>query len=772
MTFRSIANIALRAFPIIAMAAVGCSSDSGTTGPQTRSGGPGSLFVRDTTIAVGVSPWTMAVADFDTNGAPDVAVANLGSGEISLLYNSPHRRVFRTATPKAPIPKFWLDSTGTSYRPRALAASDVNADGLPDLVATFMDPDTSARQDRLLVLLNEGVDSLGRIEYDVALDTLAGKRIRDLFVGNIDATDDGVEIVAASSQAGEPPLVVLSRPSKAMAVDSSIRFSGSFPSDEEVDVRLDAAIHLLFNDDVAYKDSLKDPSWVTIIGEIEDIGQVDTIRIASVVAKSVTIDGTRYNQHTLVPARMFRPSEVVTVSVRDAIRGTPKKPHNLSNPTALTFACEGLVIRESQPEDGRTNVSADSVIRLTFNWWLDPTTVATAIELRSRGGTIFPINASYDAEAFRVTVVPQTQQRESLIQPYDDLDLMVTGDLLDSLGRRTFAGDTVGFRIEGPRVIATTPANGSTARPETDPITGYSRIWMRFNTEMSLVASAEALQVIGDQSGRHEIEGIRASDSDRREVAAVLSSRLVAGEWVTCIATDALTSTFGTRLSKPHVWRFMVRPRSESALGGRDGNVGSDLIGGAVVGGRFTPAGQSVVLADQKGALALLAQQTDLSWANAGAIDGVPGWQIVRAGDLNSDGLLDLVTARLDSNYCRVLLNTGMVGGKASFADTATYGVGEFPTSIFLADLDGDGTTDIATANVGTNDVSVLLNLGDGTFGPETFYIVGDHPKAVTGADFDGDGDIDLIAANSTSNTVTVLLNLTALRDSPPVAAK
>ena len=93
-----------------------------------------------------------------------------------------------------------------------------------------------------------------------------------------------------------------------------------------------------------------------------------------------------------------------------------------------------------------------------------------------------------------------------------------------------------------------------------------------------------------------------------------------------------------------------------------------------------------------------------------------------------------------------------------------TYGMPNISPAMMLID--------IATANVGTNDVSVLLNLGDGTFGPETFYIVGDHPKAVTGPDFDGDGDIDLIAANSTSNTVTVLLNLTALRDSPPVAAK
>jgi hypothetical protein len=38
------------------------------------------------------------------------------------------------------------------------------------------------------------------------------------------------------------------------------------------------------------------------------------------------------------------------------------------------------------------------------------------------------------------------------------------------------------------------------------------------------------------------------------------------------------------------------------------------------------------------------------------------------------------------------------------------YPVGDAPYSIFAADLDGDGDLDLATANYGSDNVSILLN--------------------------------------------------------------
>ena len=74
------------------------------------------------------------------------------------------------------------------------------------------------------------------------------------------------------------------------------------------------------------------------------------------------------------------------------------------------------------------------------------------------------------------------------------------------------------------------------------------------------------------------------------------------------------------------------------------------------------------------------------------------------------------------------------------------------------ADFNGDGRTDLAVANSGTNDVSVLLSNGDGTFQNQVRYAVGDYPIALVAGDFTGDGRTDLAVANAGSYDVSVLL--------------
>ena len=56
--------------------------------------------------------------------------------------------------------------------------------------------------------------------------------------------------------------------------------------------------------------------------------------------------------------------------------------------------------------------------------------------------------------------------------------------------------------------------------------------------------------------------------------------------------------------------------------------------------------------------------------------------------------------------------------------------------------------------------MSVLLNTGNGTFAPKVDYPTGTQPLSVAAADLNGDGKPDLAAANLGTNTVTVLLNV------------
>ena len=89
------------------------------------------------------------------------------------------------------------------------------------------------------------------------------------------------------------------------------------------------------------------------------------------------------------------------------------------------------------------------------------------------------------------------------------------------------------------------------------------------------------------------------------------------------------------------------------------------------------------------------------------------------------------------------------------------YAAGDYPWSVFSIDLDGDGDNDLATANQNSDNVSILLNNGDGTFQSAVNYAAGDGPWSVFSIDIDGDGDNDLATANENSDNVSILFNLT-----------
>jgi hypothetical protein len=74
--------------------------------------------------------------------------------------------------------------------------------------------------------------------------------------------------------------------------------------------------------------------------------------------------------------------------------------------------------------------------------------------------------------------------------------------------------------------------------------------------------------------------------------------------------------------------------------------------------------------------------------------------------------------------------------------------VGDLPSSVAVADVNGDGRPDLIVANDGDKTVSVLLGNGDGTFQNQNTFSVGYSPISVAVADVNGDGRPDLVVAN------------------------
>src|SRR5271157_5948739 len=125
----------------------------------------------------------------------------------------------------------------------------------------------------------------------------------------------------------------------------------------------------------------------------------------------------------------------------------------------------------------------------------------------------------------------------------------------------------------------------------------------------------------------------------------------------------------------------------------------------------------------------------------------------VVAADLTGDGFLDLAVAEAFTNQVSVLLNKG----NGTFMAPVPYSVGQSPQSLVAVDF-GNGHVDLATANGDSDDVSVLLGNGDGTFEPQSRFGAGSSPMALVAADFNGDHRPDLAVTNQSSNDISVLL--------------
>jgi hypothetical protein len=155
----------------------------------------------------------------------------------------------------------------------------------------------------------------------------------------------------------------------------------------------------------------------------------------------------------------------------------------------------------------------------------------------------------------------------------------------------------------------------------------------------------------------------------------------------------------------------------------------------------------------------------------------------IAAADLRNDGKTDLAVASLESPGLAVLLGNG----DGTFQQPVYYDFGGSfaisPSSVTVAagDMNGDGIPDlVAAATVIANNVSysavlIFLGKGDGTFGPPgiSFPVASNSfPRGMALADFNGDGQLDLAFADQLGQPKSglneyVLLNTGAAKFSP-----
>lgn len=130
--------------------------------------------------------------------------------------------------------------------------------------------------------------------------------------------------------------------------------------------------------------------------------------------------------------------------------------------------------------------------------------------------------------------------------------------------------------------------------------------------------------------------------------------------------------------------------------------------------------------------------------------------------DLDLDGHADLAVVNRRDDTISVLLGRG----DGSFAPATSLPAGDRLAEggdgdaydLASLDVNRDGTPDLAVANRASNNLSLLIGKGDGTFRPGAIYAAGTTPYDVAAGDFDGDRDPDLAVGNGDSRDISIFL--------------
>jgi hypothetical protein len=132
--------------------------------------------------------------------------------------------------------------------------------------------------------------------------------------------------------------------------------------------------------------------------------------------------------------------------------------------------------------------------------------------------------------------------------------------------------------------------------------------------------------------------------------------------------------------------------------------------------------------------------------------------EFLATGDLDADGDLDLATANTTTSSVSILLGNG--AGSFTTAAGSPITVGSTPRSVAIENLDAGSVPDLVVSNYGSNNVSVLLGVGDGTFttAAESPIAVGALPRTVAIGNLNAGSVPDLAITNELSGTVSILL--------------
>lgn len=673
---------------------------------------------------VGDWPQRLTINDFNGDGKPDLAVPNFNANTVSLLQNNSSAGVISFAA-KADLP------TGTA--PFQATSCDLNGDGQPELVVA------NSQSSSFSVFRN--TTSGGVITF--APKTDIPLPFTTLYAAPHDLDGDGkVDLAFITQGAGLSLFRNTSTPEAISFAPRLERATGSMPRTVFIgDLNEDG------QPDIAHVNSLS----YTFSVHTNVLRAVPLIRSFSPATGSVdsviTITGSGLSGATAVeigsvPVASFT---ATATSIRAVVAGGATgdvvviTPQGNAVARGFTFQAPAPQVRSFAPASGATG----STVTIQGKYFLyggsSPLVYFGAVKATVTAATdttlavVVPPGASH--QPLTVTVNGRTA--------YAGAPFVVT---FPSSGNgfkpRSVAPRQVFASGSNPRRVVAADFDGD-GRPDllvTNQAAATASVFHNTGTRRK-IALATPLTLA---SAAEPFDGVSADfDGDGRlDVALTQFNGGNAG-------SVAVRRNIGTAGSIA-----FASPLTMEAGNGPQGIAAGDLDGD----GRP----DLVVTAGNSGSLLVYKNtSTDtgrIAFAAPVSLSALRQSTAVVLADLDGDGRPEVVTADFSGAAVTVRHNDSRAGN-LFFGVPASFPAGSQPAGLCAADVDGDGKTDIAVVNYGSNTLSVLRNNSSAatvSFDAKVDYPTGEAPRAVAAGDLDGDGRADLVVTANTPSAVSV----------------
>jgi len=699
----------------------------------------------------GTSPIAVAVADFNSDGFPDLAVANAGSDVVTILLGHGDGTFTSSSMPAG------LLGTG-------LISADFNGDGIPDLavangngggVAIFLGKGdgTFAAAPTLSGLAAWSLvadDFNGDGKIDLAVTASGGI---DIFTGNGDGTFNAPYMVPVPGSASSVSRVIAGDFNGDGKVDLAVsNGTNVVPSSGQVTV-------LMGNGDgtftAANSSTIPNAPVQIAVADFNldgklDFAALDTTGVVTVLTGKGdgTFDSPPYTATTevLTPLQGFAVADMDGDGRPDILYSAAYPPNHdyvffgLTKPTqtastapvALDLSGVGQhLVEANYPGDA----NATSVTSSPVSLWGTPPATTTALALTANGiaastvptGTAVTLTATVASGGTALTV-GQVSFCDASAPHCTDIHLLGTAQL-------TASGTAVLKLTPGPgshsyKAVLLESGYGAQSQSAAAPLTVTPLATSPIQTTTTIAQSGS----IGNYTLTATVNEIGIATAPTGTVSFLdtsYSNQLIATAQLGSAAPGlAFPISYSYPLSNVG---FMLQ-----ALGDFNGDGRQDIA----------------AINSNAQTIDILLSNGDGTFTSAPSITLADYPYGIAVGDFNHDGRVDIVVTGLAAGFnapgqLGVYLGNGD-GTFTALPSTVPGGEG----SIFVADFNGDGKLDLLLST--SSSTAILLGNGDGTFAnPVTVASSG----TIAVGDFNGDGIPDLILGYNTSTPAVYLGN-------------